>query len=119
MVLTRSQKAILNSKNLDIFMNTLCDDLQNYIRTFIIPICNLNSNKEDYKIIKDNNDGLNIEGKPKYFINLNTFIINWNDVYKTNKYHMFIKYIDSTNFKLMSDKLYKIYFIKWLKSNKV
>ena len=116
MVLTRSQKAILNSKKLNIFMNTVCEDIHNYIRTFLIPKCNIDINKDDYKIIKDNNGGLKIEFKPKYFINLNTFILNWNDVYKTKKYHMFIKYIDSTNFKLMSDKMYKRYFIKWLNS---
>tara|TARA_X000000368_G_scaffold63610_1_gene45190 strand:- start:23941 stop:24384 length:444 start_codon:yes stop_codon:yes gene_type:complete len=116
MVLTRSQKAILNSKKLNIFMNTVCEDLQNYIRTFLLPKCNIDINKDDYKIIKDNNGGLKIEFKPKHFINLNTFILNWNDVYKTKKYHMFLKYIATTNFKLMSDKMYKRYFVKWLNS---
>ena len=116
MVLTRSKTKLIKEHNFKhIMINIIPEDVVNYIRSFLIPLP-YNVIKNEYEVVKDKNGDLKLMCKIKNKIDLNNFILCWDDIYKTNKYSKFTKYLDSTLLKLLGDDTYKRYFIKWLNS---
>ena len=116
MVLTRSKaKQVKYSELIHIITHIVPEDIVNHIRSFLIPQLNKGIKKE-YQVVKDKNGNLNLLCKAENLMNLDTYILCWNDIYKTNQYKKFTKYIDSTMIKLLGDKAYKGYFVKWLNS---
>jgi hypothetical protein len=119
MVLTRSKTKLIKEHNFKhIITNIIPEDVVNHIRSFLIPL-SYKVIKNEYEVVKDESGDFKLMCKTKNKIDLNNFILCWNDIYKTKQYSKFTKYIDSTMLKLLGDKTYKRYFIKWLNSTAV
>ena len=116
MVLTRSKSKLIKKHDFKyIITNIIPEDVVNHIRSFLIPLL-YKVIKNEYEVVKDESGDFKLMCKTKNKIDLNNFILCWNDIYKTKQYSKFSKYLDSTLFKLLGDNTYKRYFIKWLNS---
>ena len=117
MVSTRSMSKKLNYERLIYVLNSyLPEDITNIIRSFLIPKCKQKISKDDYELVKNTTGDLTLLFKPKQVVDIKTFILSWDDIYKTTKYFNFKKFCYSMNLLFKNSETEKKYFIKWLKS---